>query len=221
MIPALVVVCFILIVGVAVLGAVKYAKKAQQNFLALAAQLGLTPVEVVKKIGIAWSNPSAAGEIRGRPARVFNYSTGSGKSRTQWCAFSVVPRETGGLTFQISTQGLGSKILQVFGSREIEVGDPAFDAKWFIQTNQPEFLQAALIPELRDRMTAALSGFGRVRSPSFKLESNTILYSESATFGNEFCCGRIAGLREVMMDLADVAEVFAQQSKITGKSERS
>jgi len=53
-------------------------------------------------------------------------------------------------------------------------------------------------------------------SPSFKLDSSTILYSGSATFGNAFCCGRIAGLKEVMIDLADVVKVFAQQSKISG-----
>ena len=41
-------------------------------------------------------------------------------------------------------QGFTTRIMEFFGTKEITVGDAAFDAAWFVQTNQPEFLAAAL-----------------------------------------------------------------------------
>src|SRR5690606_10304030 len=147
--PALVFVLFAFVVTTILVLSIRHARKATGNFAQLALQLGLTPTQPRKTLGIVWSQPSASGEIRGRPARLFSYSTGSGKSRTNWCAFSMDPRQHGGLTFEISLQGFGSKIKEIFGTKEVVVGEAAFDAKWFIQTNQPEFMQAALISELR------------------------------------------------------------------------
>ena len=191
---------------------VRYARKTTANFTQLADQLGLALNAPKKTWGIVWSQPEATGEIRGRRARLYSYTTGAGKSRTTWCAFSVEPRQVAGLKFEISLQGFGSRIKEVFGTREVLVGDPAFDTKWFIQTNQPEFMQAALIPELRQRLTNSLADAGRFRRPTLKLDVGTIRYSEVGSFGNEVCCTRIAGLKEVMNDFADVAEVFAQHS---------
>ena len=210
--PALVFVLFAFVAATVLVWSIRYSRKATDNFAQLAIQLGLTPAQPRKTLGIVWSQPTATGEIRGRRARLFSYSTGSGKSRTHWCALSIDPRQHGGLTIEISPQGLGSKIKEIFGTREIAVGEAAFDAKWFIQTNQPEFMQAALIPELRERLSASLADAGRMQRPTLKLDSGTLRYSEVGSFGNELCCARISGLGEVMSDFADVAEVFAQHS---------
>ncbi|HTO05169.1 MAG TPA: hypothetical protein VL069_15775 [Opitutus sp.] len=210
--PALVFVLFAFVVAIILVWSVRYARKAGENFARLAVQFGLTPDQPRKILGIVWSQPTATGEIRGRPARLFSYSTGSGKSRTNWCALSIDPRQHGGLTFEISLQGLGSKLKELFGTKEIVVGETAFDAKWFIQTNQPQFMEAALIPELRERLTTSLADAGRIRRPTLKLDSGTLRYSEVGSFGNEVCCQRISGLKEVMSDFADVAEVFALHS---------
>lgn len=212
MVTALAFVFFVFVFAMILILSVRHARKSAENFAQLAAQLGLTLTEPKKTLGIVWSQPTATGKIRGRRASVFSYSTGSGKSRTNWCALSIDPHQHGGLNFEISLQGLGSKIKEVFGAKEVVVGEAAFDAKWFIQTNQPEFMQAALIPELRQRLTASLADAGRLRRPSLRLASGTIRYSEAGSFGNEVCCARIAGLKEVMSDFADVAEVFAQHS---------
>jgi hypothetical protein len=124
----------------------------------------------------------------------------------------MAPQSHGNLVFHITVQGFGSRILELFGSREIVVGDPAFDGKWFIRTNQPEFFQAALIPELRARLSAAMSDISSVRRPSFKLEAGTLVYSEAGNFANDACCTRMLALKDVMSDFTDIAEVFAQQS---------
>lgn len=192
----------------------RQSEKAHRNHTQLALQLGLTPAAVRPKLGFFWPSPTAAGTLRGKAAHLYNFSTGSGKSRTQWSALAVRPRELGGLTFSFSRQGFDTKLALLFGAREITLGDPAFDAMWFVETNQPEFLQAALLPELRQRLTAAVNEAGRPgRSISFKLETDAVVYAEAGDFSDDRVCARIARAADVLCDFADVAEVFAQHSQ--------
>ncbi len=188
----------------------KQSQRAHANVEKLAAQLGLTVAPATKRFGF-WSKPRASGRFREKQAELFTYTTGSGKSRVRWTALAVKPRDSGGFTFCLARQGLGTRISELFGAREITVGDPAFDAAWFIQTNQPEFFQAALIPELRARLTAVFEKTGRTyRSGSFKLEKDAVVYSEVGDFGDEERCRRIARISEVLSDFADAADVFAE-----------
>jgi hypothetical protein len=190
----------------------RHSERAYRNFESLAGQLGLRPKSVKPTLGRFWPEGEASGELRGRPARLFGYATGSGKTRVTWSALAIQPRATGGLTFSLTRQDLGSKISELFGAREIAVGDPAFDAAWFIRTNRPEFFSAALIPELRARLTAALGNPRDARRLSFKLEHDSVVYSEAGDFSQVARCNRIARLAEVVSELADVAEVCAEQS---------
>jgi hypothetical protein len=189
--------------------AIKQRERACQNVAQLAKRLGLTPAPAEKRFGFR-PEPHAAGFVRGKPARLYPFTTGSGKSRTRWTALAVHPAVTGGLTFQLSRQGFGTKVAQLFGAREITVGDPEFDRAWFIQTNQPEFFRAALIPELRTRITAAFDHSGRAHRVSLQLDSDAVVYAEAGDFGDERRCERIANMANVLVDLADVAEVFAR-----------
>lgn len=189
----------------------KHAKKVRSNFQQLAAQLGFVFVERAKR-AVFDSSLTATGEIDGRAAQLLSYTTGSGKHQVTWAAISLTPRADGGLQFELSRQGLGTTISRLFGAREITVGEPAFDSAWFIQTNQPDFFQAALLPELQTRITAALTGSDAVQRPSFKLESGSVVYREAGDFGSDLRCARIAALTAVLSDLAAIAEVFAQHS---------
>jgi H2-forming N5,N10-methylenetetrahydromethanopterin dehydrogenase len=182
------------------------SRRARQNFTDLAQRLGLAPSRVQPKFGF-WPQSQAEGLLRERPARLYGYTTGSGKHRTVWSALSVQPRAHGGLTFSLTPQGLGSKLAELFGAREITVGDPAFDKAWFIRTNQPEFSSAALLPELRARLTAAVQNRPNPRQPSLKLDGPEIVYVEAGAFNSD-------ALRERFTPIADVAEVFAQSSRL-------
>lgn len=189
--------------------AIKQSERAHRNIEQLAERLGLTLAPARKRFGF-WSESEAAGLRRGKSARLYAYTTGSGKSRTRWTALAVHPAATGGLTFQIGRQGFSTRLKQLFGAQEITVGDRAFDDAWFIQTNQPEFFRAALIPELRARLTAAFDNSGRAHGVAIKLESNAVVYAEMGDFSDERRCERIARMADVLSDFADVAEVFAQ-----------
>lgn len=189
--------------------AIKQWERARQNVEQLAKRLGLTPAPAERRFAFL-GQPSASGTLGGKAARLYAFTTGSGKSRTRWTALGVQPAATGNLTFHLSRQGLGTRISQLFGAREITVGDPEFDRTWFIETNQPEFFRAALIPELRARITTAFDHSGRAHRAMIKLEAGTVAYAEAGDFSDERRCERIAQMAPVLIDFADVAEVFAR-----------
>lgn len=155
--------------------------------------------------GKNWEPPRITGSLRGKQVELSSYTTGSGKSRKTWAAISVMPTQAVALTFSISRQGFLTKLQTLFGAREITVGDRAFDDRWFIQTNKPDFFQAALLPELRAKIDAAASGGAR---GEFKLQDGAVRYAEQGGFTDERCA-RYEALLPLLCDLADVAEVEA------------
>lgn len=175
-------------------------RRARENLRQLAARLGL-----VFQPGKGWFGPPRAeGQWRGKPLEIVTYATGSGKSRQVWSAIKVRPAATGGLTFLLQPQGLGTKVLEMFGAREITVGDREFDGAWFVQSNQPDFLRAALIPEVRAKFSAARQAGAKGR---FRLEKGVVSYVEPGTFFDRKRGPRYAVLVDVVGDLADIAEV--------------
>jgi hypothetical protein len=176
------------------------------NLQKLAPQLGLDFLP-----GGSWfGQPSLVGTRRGKTVQIFNYTTGSGKSRTTWSAVKAALATPSPLTFTLKKQGLGTKISELFGAKEITVGDTAFDQAWFVQTNQPEFLRAALIPELRERLLAAQR---QQRSGAFELKNGAVQYAEIGSFADAKRTERFAALADLVCDLADVAEVAAQSRR--------
>jgi len=114
----------------------------------------------------------------------------------------VTPILSGIMTFSITREGFGSRFLKMFGAKEIKVGDREFDDAWFVQTNRPEFLRAALLPELQQKF--------RPFSGVFKLESGMVTYSEQGLLTNEAACHRFELATDLACDLADIAEVHAR-----------
>lgn len=210
--PALLPIGIFLVVAVILVWAGSVtSKRSAENMRRLADKLGLQPVLKEPTWGIFYSEPRASGTIREKHVEVFPFSTGSGKSRVQWSAISATPRRHGGLTFNFRKQGFGTKVMKMFGSKEIEVGDPVFDREWYIQTNQPEFFRAALVPELRQRLSE-LGRDARARGLQFQLEGGVVRYAEHGTFSDQNRCARIEHAAGVACDFADLAEVFSEQA---------
>jgi hypothetical protein len=184
---------------------------AWRNGQALADRLGLTLEPAPPKFGRFYSSPKASGMIRGKRAAFFSFTTGSGKSRVTWAAITITPADAGGLTFAIDRQGILTRLGELFGAKEIQVGDPAFDAAWFIQTSQPDFFRAAFLPELQAKLTA-LHDQGNLRG-GLVLKDGVVMYKEQGNFHNEAQCARLAGMVELACDLADVAEVWAKGAR--------
>jgi len=149
---------------------------------------------------------SLEGEQAGRVIRYWTYATGSGKSRTTWVAVAVRPRADGGLTFELTRQNLGSKIMELFGAKEIKGGDPAFEAAWFVRTNQPDFFAAALVPQIRARLMAEPAVH---RGARYQLDKDGVQYVEQGHLSSAEVVARLERQLPLLQELADVAEVFA------------
>jgi len=103
-------------------------------------------------------------------------------------------------------QGFTTRIMEFFGTKEITVGDAAFDAAWFVQTNQPEFLAAALVPEIRARGMAALAARAK---GSFSLKDGAVRYAEQGTLASAVQLARLEQQVPLLHYLADLTDVAA------------
>jgi hypothetical protein len=179
-------------------------RQALASLTALAERTGL---ELVGDRS-SWDSNSlrVEGVRQGKRVRFWAYATGSGKSRRNWIAVGVAPRRSGRLEFRLEAQGFGTKVAEFFGAKEIRVGDPAFDAAWFIRTNAPEAFAAALLPEIRVQLTAARAAGA---TQSFKLEDGWVSYAELGQFSDAKRLAQLESLLPLLLDLADAAEVCA------------
>jgi hypothetical protein len=176
-------------------------RKAVRNLRIFADRLGLTLVEYPPVLGYFPRTPTVEGYRRGKPVRVYTFTTGSGKSRKTWTAIGVRSGE-GSLSFSLQPQGIGTRIMEIFGVKEITFSDPAFDAAWFVRTNREDFLRIALIPELRARLMAARQAGLR---EDFRCEHGEVRYAEVGGFAQESRMERFVIAADLCLDLAEVA----------------
>jgi hypothetical protein len=196
-------------VGGLIVALVVSRRRMTRNLQGLAKQLGLEFVPTRN-----WfKQPSVAGTRRGRPMQIYNYYTGHGKYRKAWSAVSAHSAGDGRLTFKLRKKDFSARLNQLFSSRPVTTDDTEFDKAWFVQTNQPEFLRAALIPELRARLMEVRRAGSK---GTIELEHAAVKYAESGYFTSAKRTGRFLALADVVCDLADIAEVAAEGS---GKSE--
>jgi hypothetical protein len=207
MIPLLMIAFFLVVTGSIAWLAASLSKKVTQNVQRMAEALHLEFFGRPPKLGLFYTEARAFGQIRGRRVDLFSFYTGSGKSRVQWAAASAAV-STRNLTFHLRRQGIGTKIKEIFGASEIQVGDAEFDAAWFIQANQPEFFAAALLPEVRAKVMALVRELGaKARGMEFKLEDGAVRYAEMGSFASGDTCDRCQRAVDIICDFAEVAEV--------------
>lgn len=203
--PALLVLPGMIALLVLALWAIRvHTRKTRELLQAFAQRAGLR-IQEQTVLGFT-SVQSLEGTQAGRAVRYWTYTTGGGKSRTTWVAVAVRPRAEAGLQFDLTRQNLGSKIMEMFGVKEIRVDDPAFDAAWFVRTNQPDFLAAALVPSIRARLMAEPAGRWGAR---YKLENGLVQYVEQGHLSSAEVIARLERQLPLLHELADVAEVFA------------
>ncbi len=180
------------------------ARKTREGLATFAARAGLRLTEKTV-LGFTMVQ-SLEGEAQGRSVRYWTYTTGSGKSSTSWVAVGVGVPPGVALQFHLTRQNFGAKLMELFGVHEIQVGDPAFDAAWFVRTNQPEYFAAALVPAIRAKFMAEAADW---RSAGFKLESGVVQYAETGSL-SAATAARLETKLPLLQDLADVAEVSAR-----------
>jgi hypothetical protein len=183
------------------------ARQTHDNLRRLAEKLGLQVEATESSLGVFLTSPRAQGLVDGRALELYTFSKGSGKSRSTWCALRIRPALARAVEFDLSPQGLGSRVMGWFGVKEITVGQREFDAAFFVRTNEPALLTAALVPDIQAKLLAAQQAGVR---GTFKLEKGELTYSEQGTFAADKLCAHFETAAAVLRDLADVAEVVGR-----------
>ncbi len=183
-------------------------KKCTANLTGLAARLGLELIATEK----SWvgTQLEVRGPRLGKDVRFWSFTTGSGKSRRHWVAVGVRAKDVGEMKFKLQQQGFGTRVAELFGAKEITVGERAFDDAWFVRTSEPDYFGAALVAPIRAKLMAAREAGA---TENFKLEDGWVSYAEQGSFSSERHVARLESLVPVLYDLADVAEVCAAAIK--------
>lgn len=118
--------------------------------------------------GVRWC---ARVDIDGVPVRVLEhrYSTGSGKNRTTHDhAVISVPCPPSWPVLTLQQEHLFHKVANLLGHKDLQLDDPAFNARWRVKTDDENFAIVFLSPEVQARLmtlpkrTAVRVGVGAV-----------------------------------------------------------
>jgi hypothetical protein len=196
-----------LILGFAVLaiaGTRRQQRKTVENLTGLGGRLALEVRRQPAKFGFE-PPPTVEGRHRERPVRFFNFSTGSGKSRTNWSAVSANIGSNNDFTLELAPENFLTRIGAALGMQDIKVGDPDFDRAFVVRSNDAAYVTAALLPEIRARILREQEqgAHGHLR-----VKAGVVRYAEVGGFDDAARVDRLAGMLEVVCDLAEVAEVY-------------
>lgn len=181
----------------------RQAQRARRNLSKFVQEFGLP--EPVQNTGFfaGFAMPSLGGPVRGRQLRIYHYTTGSGKNRTNWCALGVSVRNPGRLTLKVSRENLLTRAGRMFGVDDVATGDAVFDQEFYVKSNDAGYVQAAFLPEVRSQISAAWQQGAR---GTIKVEGDEIIYSEPGTFSSEKICQRWPAMIDLAYLVADVVE---------------
>lgn len=123
--------------------------------------------------GTVFTHPMMSGAWHGVEVRAWTESRGSGKSRrTVTVVEATVPgRLPVGLT--LSRQGLGSSLLKLLGTKDLEVGDKAIDGAFLIEGGASGAVGGLLLqPAVRAELLAFIAAFpdGKVEHGKVRVE---------------------------------------------------
>jgi hypothetical protein len=196
--PILTCLCFVtvlVIVGGGIFLLVRHSVAAMNRTWAdLGVRTGLT-----LKPAAAFSQPELNGEFRRRPLRVYVYTSGGRRNRTTYTAVALTVNNPANARLEITPSGT---MLNFFGkmlnAQDVQIGNPAFDARFVIKSNPPEFAMNFLgdarvqteIMEIPDVFRIELEG------PSLRYSKHGL--EENADF--------LTKLFNTMSDLADRLE---------------
>lgn len=191
---------------IVVLGA-RATRRTRENLSRLALDLGLQLHERPPVLGLFRAMPTVDGERGGRKVRFFQFSTGSGKNRTVWSAVGVSCANPHGLQLRLGAQSFLTVLGEKFGLQDLRLGVQPFDDKFVVQTNAPDFLRAALLPEIREQLLRYWPF--KLGSSTLKIEGGEVVYAERGSFSDEKLIGRMKSLLDSLLALAALPEVYS------------
>ncbi len=194
--------------------ALRQAKKTGAMIEAYAKELGLDVHQRPPLFGIFQGLPEVVGSLHGREVRIYQFQKGSGKNSQTWSALTIGRVAGSDLHVTLSGQGAFTKIRSVFGAEEIQVEDRTFNDRWFIETNDPEFLKVALFGKVCTAIEASQPG-GNKPKGRFDLKAGEVRYEEQGSLSTADRRERIRLAITAAQELLDVASVHADEGGIS------
>jgi hypothetical protein len=166
------------------------------NLAALSSRLGLP----VTPDGLAINATQ-----HGRRVRVF-LEESSGRHVPAMSSIEVQPQTASDFGLLLTPESVVTKTLKLVGWTETKLHDAAFDAAWFVRTNDPQFLASALTDELRAELIAERSSGWISR---FRIEVGRVQYSIHGTLADADVVAGLERQLPLLHRLADVVEAHA------------
>ena len=182
----------------------KYAKrnieKMNVEFETIAYNLDayVTPAKSIWKK----PHPMVDGKINGRNFQLYMFTRGSGKNQVTYTAFKIDCSARGN-TLALYPEGFFSKVGKFFGMQDIQMGDPFFDEKYIIKSNNETFVYNKLQGDLRQQLTY----YHPKIKGTFKIDDmNTLKYEEVVALNNPVDRARFEELLQLGVQIAEVVE---------------
>jgi hypothetical protein len=146
------------------------------------------------------------GDYRGGTTEIWHFSRGNGKSSSPYIGLKLRLENRRKLSFQFNKEGFFSKIGKTFGMQDVKVGDVEFDKTFIVKCSDPEFIQAALLPEIMEKFHKAFEQLGA--KGTIKLKDNEIYYEEGGRIRSDESRARFAALVDLCADLRETVAVY-------------
>ena len=146
-----------------------------------------------------FSQPELNGEYRQRPIRLYTYNTGSQGNRITYTAVDLTVNNPTKAVLEITTTGtVGNFFGKMLNAQDVKIGNTAFDARFVIKSNPPDFgVQVLGDPRVQMGIMAIPDVF------RIELEGPSLNYSKRGLEENaEF----LTKLFNTLSDLADRLE---------------
>ena len=152
--------------------------------------------------------PWMVGERDGRRLQLTQISRTAGRHTRNYVRLILTSdRASASLQFRISPEGWRSTLKRLLRIEKVKTGDPIFDLEWWVQSNRPDFMAAALVAEVREHVRSTGSE-GR-----FSYRDGKLKFEASGSIRSVAQLGRLRAVCEAAHALMTVAEVDAADDR--------
>lgn len=166
--------CFVVLFVGVVGGIIFHAYRSVQAVNRTWGDLGIG-TGVTLKPAAMFSQPELHGEYRQRPIRLYTYNAGSQGNRITYTAVDLTVNNPTNSALEITPSNkVGNFFGKMLKAQDVEIGNAAFDARFAIKSNPPDFAMKILGDSRAQMGIMDISGVFRI-----ELKDSTLEYSNA------------------------------------------
>lgn len=182
-------------------------EKTRKNFAALADALGFSIVQPRTR-AISSESRRIVGKRGGRTVDVYATIRDQGRHIEKQSVVAMTVRNPRQLTLSIGRGRLSGLGAVFAGDRAVVSGDAEFDRSVQLRSNDPGYIAAALLPEVRQRIVLA---WQQGTHGELAVRIGEIRYEEIGALEDARALPRVRALVDLMCDLAEIVEAYSEQ----------